>query len=176
MPDVNPVGDLVLSEPEAMRALADPARLALLDRLRRQGPSTAIELGDAATIEDLRELEHFGLVERGDGDRWSAVAKGFVFEIPNDPEGEAAGRQLSKAMLLHYADLPRQWVADDEPELELEWVRAAGLLNARVEVTSEELRHLQEGLERLLEPFITRESGDVPAEARRVRILSYFLT
>jgi DNA-binding transcriptional ArsR family regulator len=173
MPEVNSVGDLVLTDPGAMRALADPARLALLDRLRRQGPATAAELGDAAA--HLRELERFGLVERGDGDRWTAVAKGFVFEIPDDPEGQAAGRELSNAMLLHYADLPMQWVADDEPGLELEWVRAAGLLNARVALTSEELRDLQEGLERLLEPFITREPGDVPAKARRVRILSYFL-
>jgi DNA-binding transcriptional ArsR family regulator len=173
MPDVNSVGDLVLTEPGAMRALADPVRLALLDRLRRQGPATPAELGDASS--HLRELERFGLVERSDGDRWSAVGKGFVFEIPDDPEGEAAGRALSKAMLMHYLDVPKRWAVDDEPELELEWVRAAGLLNARVAVTSEELRNLQEGLEQLLEPFITREPGDVPAGARPVRILSYFL-
>jgi DNA-binding transcriptional ArsR family regulator len=172
----NSVGDLVLTDPGAMRALAEPARLALLDRLRREGPATAAELGGAPALEgDLRELERFGLVARGDGDRWSAVARGFVFEIPDDAEGQAAGRQLSRAMLLHYAEVPRQWVVDDEPGLELDWVRAAGLLNARVLLTSDELRDLQDGLERLLEPFIRREPGDVPAEARRVRILSYFL-
>jgi DNA-binding transcriptional ArsR family regulator len=181
MPEVNSVGDLVLTDSGAMRALADPARLALLDRLRRAGPASAAELssavqGDAAAMEEhLRELERFGLVTRGASDRWSAVAKGFVFEIPDDPEGQAAGRQLTKAMLLHYADVPRQWVVDDEPGLELDWVRAAGLLNARVMVTSDELRELQNGLERLLEPFLRREPGDAPEEARRVRILSYFL-
>jgi DNA-binding transcriptional ArsR family regulator len=183
MPRANAVGDLVLTDPEAMRALADPSRLALLDRLRREGPATASELSGqvsasvSAVEEHLGELERFGLATRSgaDPDRWSAVAKGFVFEIPGDPEGEAAGRELSNAMLLHYADLPREWVAEDEPGLELDWVRAAGLLNAKVMVTSEELRGIQEGLERLLEPFITRESGDVPAEARPVRILSYFL-
>jgi hypothetical protein len=171
-PEVNSVGDLVLTDPDAMRALADPARLALLDRLRREGPAATAELGDV--WEHLEELERFGFVTR-DGDEWSPVGKGFVFEIPDDPEGQAAGRELSKAMLMHYLDLPRQWVVNAEPELELEWVRAAGLLNARVALTSEELRELQEGLERLLEPFLTRDSGDVPAEARQVRILSYFL-
>jgi hypothetical protein len=174
-PEVNSVGDLVLTDPDAMRALAHPARLGLLDRLRRQGSARAADLGDEATTEaHLRELERFGLVKRGD-DGWSAVGKGFVFEIPDDPEGAAAGRELSKAMFLQYLDVPRRWVVEDEPELELEWIRAAGLLNARVMVTSDELRELQEGLEQLLEPFITRERGDVPEGARRVRIQSYFL-
>jgi DNA-binding transcriptional ArsR family regulator len=172
MPEVNSVGDLVLTEAGAMRALADPDRLALLDRLRRSGPATTAELGDVS--EHLGELEHFGLLTRS-GDEWSAVGKGFAFEIPDEPEGQAAGRALSKAMLLHYLDVPRKWVVDDEPELELEWVRAAGLLNARVALTAGELRHVQEGLERLLEPFLTREPDVVPAKARPVRILSYFL-
>ena len=111
---MNSVGDLVLTDPAAMRALADPFRLALLD-------------------------------------------------------------SLGNAVLLHYVDLPRRWVAEEEPQLALDWVRAAGLFNARVTVTPDELRGIQEGLERLLEPFLTRESDDVPAEAGRVRILSYFM-
>jgi DNA-binding transcriptional ArsR family regulator len=187
MPRVNSVGDLVLTDPAALRALADPFRLALLDRLRREGPATAAELTahvqatPSAIEEHLQELAAFGLVRRRDlgsdteRSRWSAVGKGFVFEIPDDPEGQAAARSLGNAMLLHYVDLPRRWVADEEPRLEVEWVRAAGLFNARVTVTPDELRSIQEGLERLLEPFLTRESDDAPAEAGRVRILSYFM-
>ena len=41
MPELNAVGDLVLTDPAAMEALADPARLELLDDLRRAGPVTA---------------------------------------------------------------------------------------------------------------------------------------
>jgi hypothetical protein len=78
-------------------------------------------------------------------------------------------------MLLNYVDLPRRWVADEESRLELDWVRAAGLLNARVTVTPDELRGIQAELERLLEPFLTREADDVRAEAGRARILSYFM-
>jgi DNA-binding transcriptional ArsR family regulator len=187
VPRANSVDDLVLADPAAMRALADPFRLALLDRLRREGPATAAELSahvqaTRSAIEGhLQELATFGLVSRRapasdiERSRWSAVGKGFVFEIPDDPEGQAAARSLGKAMLLHYVDLPRRWVADEEPRLALDWVRAAGLLNARVTVTPDELRGIQEALERLLEPFLTRESDDVPAEAGRVRILSYFM-
>jgi hypothetical protein len=172
-PDVNPVGDLVLTDPQAMRALADPLRLALLDRLRRKGRATAAEL--AASEDHLRELERYGFVSEHEDGRWEATAKGLVFEIPEDPEGQAAARQLANVMLLNYADEPRRWVADDEPRLELDWVRSAGLLNARVELTPDELRSLQEELERLLEPFLTRDQADLPPEARRVRVLAYFL-
>jgi hypothetical protein len=42
-------------------------------------------------------------------------------------------------------------------------------------VTADELRDLQEGLERLLEPMITRDPGAVPAGARKARVLAYFL-
>ena len=78
-------------------------------------------------------------------------------------------------MLANYADLPTAWVREDEPKLELEWARAAGLFNARVDLTAEELRGLQADLERLLESCTTRSSEDVPAGAAAVRILAYFL-
>jgi DNA-binding transcriptional ArsR family regulator len=172
-PEVNSVGDLVLTDPEAMRALADPVRLALLDRLRREGPVKAGELSSSEA--DLHELERFGFVSRVDDDRWEAVAKGLVFEIHEDPEGQAAARELANVMLLQYADEPRRWVADVEPRLELDWVRAAGMLNARVALTPEELRGFQQELERLLEPYLTRDPADLPPEARRVRVMSYFL-
>jgi DNA-binding transcriptional ArsR family regulator len=167
----------VLTDPRAMRALADPLRLTLHDRLRRHGPATAAELAAhlAATEPEveqhLRELEASGLVTGGE--RWEAVGKGFVFEIPDEPEGQEAARELGRVMLLQYVDLPRRWVAEDEPRLALDWARAAGLFNARVTVTPDELRGLQEALEQLLEPFLTRDPA--PAGASDVRILGYFL-
>jgi DNA-binding transcriptional ArsR family regulator len=172
---LNAVGDLVLTDPKAMRALADPLRLALHDRLRRHGPATAVELQVLAPDVEahLEELQRVGLTTRDDDGRWSTVGKGFVFEIPDDPEGQAAARELTNVMLLSYVDLPSRWVADDEPRLALDWVRAAGLFNARVALTPDELRKLQEGLERLLEPYSTRDAA--PEGAAPVRILSYFL-
>jgi hypothetical protein len=171
-PQVNAVGDLVLTDAQAMRALAEPGRLDLLDRLRREGPASAAEL--SAPAAELEELERHGLATCADG-RWEAVGKGFVFELPQDPVGQGAARALSNAMMARYLRLPERWIADDEPRLEPEWARAAGLFNARVTVSADELRDLQEGLERLLEPLITREPGTVPAGARSARILAYFL-
>jgi len=174
MPELNAVGDLVLTEPEAMRALAQPARLVLLDRLRREGPATAAELAVPGVEADLEALERHGFVER-EGERWRAVGKGVFFEIPDEPDGQAAARRLSSVMLLHYLDLPRRWVEEQEPGLDVEWARAAGLFNARLTLTADELRTVQEELERMLEPYLTRAPADAPADAGPVRILAYFL-
>jgi hypothetical protein len=181
MPRVNAVGDLVLTAPRELLALADPLALALTDRLRRGRASTAqlsieLEATESEVEARLDELEAVGIVVRDDGeDGWRAVAKGFVFEIPDDPDGQAAARRLTNVMLLQYVDLPRRWVADDEPRLELAWARAAGLFNAGVALTSDELRSVQASLEDLLAPYLTREADATPVDARRVRVLAYFM-
>jgi DNA-binding transcriptional ArsR family regulator len=182
MPEINPVGDVVLNDARAMRALSDASRLALHDVLRRSGPATVSELAsrlDAephTIVEDLKALEEVELVERvGEDERWAVIGKGFVFEIPEDAEGERAARQLTRVMLLQYLDLPRRWVSDDEPHLSLEWARAAGQLHVRLVVTPDELREIEEALERLLEPFLKREPAAVPDGGAHVRILSYFM-
>jgi hypothetical protein len=135
-----------------------------------------MELGVAEPDVDerLRALADVGIVTR-EGTGWHAVAKGFVFEIPDEVESQAAARELTNVMLLQYADLPRQWVADTEPLLELEWARASGLFNARVVLTHDELRKVQEDLEVLLSPYLTRDDRNTPAGARTVRILGYFM-
>ena len=187
MTKLNAVGDVVLEDPRAMRALADPARLALHDALRRHGPAPASELAalvgadSRATAIHLEALEEVGLVERAgpapDSEqvRWAAVGKGVFFEIPEDAEGQSAARQLRNAMLLQYADLPRCWVTEDEPQLPLEWARAAGLFNARLLVSPDELHHIQESLETALERYLTRQPEAAPPDAVHVRLLSYFM-
>ncbi|HEY6150582.1 MAG TPA: helix-turn-helix domain-containing protein [Gaiellaceae bacterium] len=181
---LNAVGDLVLTDSNELRALADPQRLALFDLVRREGPATSSTLArrldrDAAWIdENLGALEGLGLVESdaGAGEvRWSAAVRGIYFEIPDDPEGEAAARALSGVMMAKYADLPAAWVRDQEPQLDVEWARAAGLFNARIDLTPAELQTIQEGLERLLEPFTTRSSAEIPSAAAPVRILAFFM-
>jgi|SRR5262249_22282539 len=182
---LNAVGDLVLTDAHELRALADPLRLTLFDLIRRQGPITCAALArstdqDPGSVADhLRELESLGLIEGErpqDGEvRWTTGVRGIYFEIPEDLEGQRAARELSNVMLAQSAALPVAWVRDEEPRLELEWARAAGLFNARVELTADELRGIQDGLERLLEPFTTRSAEDLPAAAGAVRIIAYFM-
>jgi len=181
---LNAVGDLVLSDPRELRALADPLRLTLFDLVRRDGPTTSAVLAgeideDEETVDGhLRELEAVGLVERvkdGAESHWAAAVRGIYFEIPDDPEAQRAARDLSNVMLAKYAGLPRAWVQNEEPKLDLAWARAAGLFNARIDLTADELRSIQEQVERLLEPFTNRPPEETPADVATVRILAYFL-
>ena len=178
---LNPVGDLVLTEVEELRALADPVRLDLFDLVRRDGPLSDEEvcgrlgLAPEAASSHLRQLADAGLIDRDADGRWSTEARGIYFEIPDEPEAQRAARELSNTMLIRYGSRPAEWVRGVEPLLDVTWARAAGLFNARIELTPNEVGRLQEDLERLLEPFTNRLADDRPEGTSPVRILAYFL-
>ena len=79
MPEINAVGDLVLTLPNQFRALADPLALALNDRLRPTSvlPTSALAAAVGAPEADVEarlvRLEEAGIVRRR-GDGWTAVA------------------------------------------------------------------------------------------------------
>jgi DNA-binding transcriptional ArsR family regulator len=178
---LNDVGDVVLEEARQLRALADPGRLAVFDWLQKHGPSAGADvaaglgLDGASVTEALTELDAAGLVT-GHAGRWEAAGRGLFLQLPeDDAEALAAARQLSNLMLLAVEDLPREWVAEVEPGLEPAWARAAGFFNAGVVLSTGELTHVQEELERVLEPFLNRRREDAPSDARKVRVLGYFL-
>ena len=179
-PVVNAVGDLVLTEPRAMLALAAPGRLRIFDTLRREGPlspaalSAALDEAAPAVEAALEEFEACGLAFAEDGE-WRAAGRGFVFELPDDAEGQEAGRRLANAVLQQNLDLPRRWLEDDEPRLPVDWLRASGALNARMALTPDELREFQAGIELLIEPYASRTAADIPEGAATVRILAYFM-
>lgn len=183
----NRFGDLEISDPKAMRALAHPVRLAILERLQRHGPATASRLSPhvgatpSVTSWHLRHLAGFGLVRDAEGGtdrrerRWAAVARGFRFEAPEDEEGRSAARVLSGELFAQAADLPLRWLTDTEPELEPEWTRLAGANNTRIVVTAEELAALQDAFEELIAPYVVRKSDPRPPGGRGVRLLMYAL-
>lgn len=178
---LNAVGDLVLTDADELLALADPVRLDLFDLVRREGPLTVEEACDRLGLSfetassHLRALAAAGVIDRDADDRWSTEARGIYFEIPKEAEAQRAARKLSNTMLVKYASLPTDWVRLTEPSLDVTWARSAGLFNARAELAPDELRQLQEDLEQLLEPFLTRAAEDRPPDAAPVRITAYFL-
>jgi len=178
---LNAVGDLVLTEVDELRALADPGGLDLFNLVQREGPlavedaCSRLRLAADTASSHLRQLADAGLIDQDADGRWSTEARGVYFELPDEPEAQRAARELSNTMLLKYATLPSEWVRRVEPLLDVAWVRAAGLFNARVELAPDELRRLQADVERLLEPFANRPAKDRPAEASSVRITAYFM-
>ena len=178
---VNDVGDVVLDDARQLRALADADRLAVFTRLQRHGPADVAELASGLDRDHgvvtaaLGELAAAGLVDASD-ETWRAPGRGLFLQLPEgDPEAARAARDLSGVMLLAVAHLPHEWVEQVEPGLDDAWAGAAGLFNAGVALTSDELNRVQEDLEVLLMPYLNRSESDRPADARQVRILAYFL-
>ncbi|MCX5252934.1 helix-turn-helix domain-containing protein [Streptomyces canus] len=182
----NRLGDIEITDPKAMRALAHPVRLAILERLQRYGPATASQLsphvGATPSVASwhLRHLAGFGLVRdalEGGTDRrarrWEAVARGFRFDVPEDEDGTSAARALSWEMFARAAELPERWATEIEPGLEPAWRRLSGLANTRVVVTAEELAVIEDAIEAVIAPYVMREER--PEDSRGVRLLRYML-
>ncbi|MEU9910954.1 ArsR family transcriptional regulator [Streptomyces sp. NPDC051001] len=183
----NRFGDLEITDPKAMRALAHPVRLAALERLQRYGPATATQLSPhvgatpSVTSWHLRHLAGFGLVRDAEGGadrrerRWEAVARGYRFEVPQDEEGRAAAQVLAGEMFASRAELPMRWLTETAPRLEPEWIGTAMSNNTGIVVTAGELAALKDAMEELLAPYVTREPAQQPPDARAVRMLLYAL-
>ncbi|MBK6011664.1 helix-turn-helix transcriptional regulator [Streptomyces sp. MBT53] len=186
----NRFGDMEISDPKTMRALAHPVRLAILERLQRYGPATASRLSPhvgatpSVTSWHLRHLAGFGLVRDAEGGtdrrerRWAAVARGFRVAMPedtDDTEGWSAARVLAGEMFARNADLPLRWLTETAPGLEPEWSRLAAANNTRIVVTAAELAALKDALEALIAPYVIREPDRRPPDGRDVRLLMYAL-
>lgn len=170
-----PVADLVI-----MRAVAHPARMALLEHLADSGPATATEcaevvgLSPSAVSYHLRALARAGLVEaapgRGDGRErlWRRSTDHNSIEVdagPDlDPEVREARQQLVESVLARDDTIARQYMAriDDEPE---EW-REAMFVSSTLVMTAAELKALETAIKELIAPY-RRASRPAPPEGAR---------
>ncbi|MFI6500830.1 ArsR/SmtB family transcription factor [Nonomuraea typhae] len=171
---------LQLSDPKAMRALAHPARLEMLNRLQIEGPATATEIAEIAGVTPsaasyhLRMLAKYGFVEdappRGDGRervwRWAERGLRVTAAAPEDPPELRAAKEL----LIHavyddaHKELKRAMVqVEREPE---EWRDASTWQRIYLRVSAEEMRELGEQIATLLEPYRVAKREEAPEGAR----------
>lgn len=168
-----------VTDPRALRALAHPTRLALLGLLRRGGPLTATQAGEALGESPaccsfhLRQLAKYGLVEEAGGGRgrerpWRATAISTEWAARGgDEEADAAGALLSRVVVEGYFENALKWLERRDCE-DPEWIDAALLSDAIVYMTPEELRELDGRIRAVLEPYLERlEDPAPPAEGAR---------
>src|SRR5205085_5807390 len=136
--------------PGALRAIASPTRLRILQRLRMGGPATATECSEevgespSSCSYHLRQLARFGFVEETDGGsdgrerRWKARGFGMRWANTGSPEYVAAASVLRQVVL--DVDLQHlfEWF-DREPSEPAEWSDAATFSNSTLAVTPAEL-------------------------------------
>lgn len=155
-----------ISDPGAIKALAHPLRLDLLELLTTTGPATAAHCGRALGVPQancsfhLRQLAKYGLVEEaGPGaDRrerqWRVADARPSVRIGANADA-VVRRQLGQVVvereaqaLLGYLD--RQDA--DRPD----WRAAAGMVSAVVALSAEEAAEVRERWRTLLEPYLAR--------------------
>src|SRR5690242_9042296 len=143
---------VTVSDPNVMRAMAHPARLAIMEFLSDGTVATATGcaevcgLSPSATSYHLRSLARAGLIEeapsRGDGRErvWRAAHASLRIHTENtdSPETLSAARELMDLVLARDEVQVARWFdnAESEPK---EWYDAAGMTRHQVVLTAAEL-------------------------------------
>ena len=181
--DTGPPGPaLRITDPLAMRALAHPARIAIVQRLALDGPATATEcaaftgLSPSACSYHLRTLAKYGFIEpdpdsAADGRNRPWRARAVQVSIP-DEAGQsaamhAATRLLTDQLHARFSQMRAQYF-QQEAQYPPAWRAAAYLDQTVVHVTPGELAELRSALRELLSQLRRDDPAARPPEARRV--------
>lgn len=176
-----------VTDPRAMRALAHPVRIALLEALSEHGQLTATEAGElvgespANASFHLRQLAKYGFVEEAEGGTgrrrpWKRKHLGMRFtEVHEDPETASAARELSRVWSNRYLARAERGLEENRSQPE-EWRRVTGWNQSALYLTPEELGELDEAMiELMIERFgeRRRRTAQTPERAERVEILTF---
>jgi DNA-binding transcriptional ArsR family regulator len=167
-------------DPRSIRALAHPARLAIINALASGDELTATQcaeltgLSPSATAYHLKLLERYGFAEtappRPDRRERPWRATGHKIQVDLD-SSTPAGASATAAVIAAYIDATRAigiefaQAGASEPE---QW-RDAVLANADLWLTAKEFRQLAKELASALQPYRERPR---PADSRRVRVMN----
>ena len=180
--DMRKARDLT-GDPAAMRALAHPTRLAVLELLGEVGPLTASEAGrrlgeSAGTMSwHLRLLARHGFVTEAAGKHgrqrpWTLTALGTRWDPePQSAAERAAAHALSSVAVDRAVGELRAWLAS-RYAAPRPWQRAAALGNWTLYLTAAEAEQLRDQIYALLEQYDDRMArpsqrprGAVPVRA-----------
>ena len=183
-----------ISDPKAIRALAHPLRLDLLELLSAIGPSTAAHCGRVLQVPQancsfhLRQLAKYGFVEdAGPG----ADRRERTWRVPQarptlriGAGGDAVRRQLKRLVveretqaILDYVDRQGETAAGDSESADTAdpaWRGEPGVVAAVAVVSADEADEIRAKWQELLAPYIARtaEGGQLHPGHRHVR---YFM-
>jgi DNA-binding transcriptional ArsR family regulator len=167
----------------ALKVLAHPLRSRLLSALRIDGPATATDLAtrlstnSGATSYHLRTLESDGLVsDTGDGEGkrrlWQASTDFHTWDVSDfdgDEDSETALNWLVRDYSRHFGEQFDRWL-DVEGTWPVAWRDAAGMSDAFVIATAEQVESLKAEIDELLVKY--RRVGQGNPKARRLAVYS----
>jgi Helix-turn-helix domain len=171
-----------LTDPRAMRAVAHPVRIALLEVLGTEGPLTATQAGEligespTTCSFHLRQLAKYGFIEEvagvaGRKRPWRLVHTGLSYsDVSDDPETRLAASALSRVLHDFYLDRLKEGL-ELRRDIATEWQKTTGASEFLLYVTPDELRGLDESVTALIKPYMERignpkkrPKGSIPIE------------
>ena len=169
--------------PRSIRALAHPARLAIINALATGEELTATQcaeltgLSPSATAYHLNLLERYGFAEPAPqrADRrerpWRTTGRRLQVDLDSSTP---AGASAASAVVAAYFDTTRalgiEFTAGEYAEPE-EW-RSAVLSNVDLWLTAKEVEKLSQQLAALIKPHRRTLRGERPPGSRRVRVMN----
>ncbi len=164
--------------PTAIRALAHPLRLDLLDLLGALGTATAAQCGrmlgasQASCSFHLRQLARYGFVtDAGPGEdrrarRWRIAEDRPAIRLRATGNDAAAQAELEHVVIERAAQAIIDYTARRQSE-PADWRRAAGFSSMTALLSADEAAELQEQWLALLTPYLNRTTADDTADERR---------
>lgn len=178
-PGIDP---LSLSDPRAMRALAHPTRIALLDYLYWHGQSTATQCAEAigdstgSCSYHLRCLAKWGFIEEMPGKGRERPWRRTTDRVRwSTTRGQSPDYQAASALLRqHYLERDERLFAAylaNEDTMDIDWREAVDFSNSALYISATELLDLCSRYHALIEQYSNRPPDQRPHNARRVNVL-----
>lgn len=172
----------LITDARAMRALAHPLRVALLEAMRRDGEITATRaadlLGDSPGNMSwhLQTLARYGFVEetgqgRGRSRPWRLTGGMRSFDTGMaDPETAVAGEALERTLLERTYNQMREWWSR-RLTYPVKWRRASFVTDGVVYLTAEELTEVMDEIQAIHARYAERrDTSKRPRGALPVRL------
>jgi DNA-binding transcriptional ArsR family regulator len=171
----------VLRDPRAIKALAHPARLAVIDELFAGRKLTATECGEIAGLSasamsyHLRALEKWGIVRRseatGDGRERPWEAAGNTLTVDSaEPRASAAGEAI---LIARQLDKQRAeilgWISGQDDE-SASWYDSTVIGSGVYWLSHEEAKRIGDRLSEVIAEIPRRTAAEAPAGAHLVRV------
>jgi DNA-binding transcriptional ArsR family regulator len=171
-----------LTDPRAMRAVAHPIRIAILEVLATEGPLTATQAGEligespTTCSFHLRQLAKYGFIEEvagvaGRKRPWRLAHAGMSYsDVSDDPDTRLAAAALSRVLHDFYINRLKEGL-ELRRDVPTEWQKATGASEFLLYITTEELHHIDESVTALIKPYFERignpkkrPKGSIPIE------------
>jgi DNA-binding transcriptional ArsR family regulator len=174
-----------ITDPKAMRALAHPVRLAILDAMRNEGELTATRAADLLNQSPgnmswhLQVLAKYGFIIEAEGARgrrrpWKVAPGGNTF-TPTEavPGSFDAAEHLVITVLDRSFEQLQQWWRQHR-DFGDAWFDASFIKEKTSFLTPSELAEISEQLEQLVSPYEGRsDPAQRPAEALPVHMVTF---